>query len=152
MNPNIIKHDSIIIAGTHGDGSKTSDVWQAFEKLSKEKPLKNALSKNGYEIRLYDGDKSTVYVGHCVSSKDVDSDYSVFELPSSKYASFDVYIANGYSSENNAMEDWLENNEAGYSERLLNSNLHYCIEYYDERFNGSETNSIVEIWIPIEKL
>lgn len=152
LNPNIIKRDSIIIAGTHGDGSETGGVWQTFEKLSNEKPLKNALSKNGYEIRVYDGNKCTVYVGHCVSSKDVDSDYSVFELPSSKYASFDVYVANGYGSENNAMEEWLETNEAGYSERLLNGNLHYCVEYYDERFNGSETNSIVEIWIPIEKL
>lgn len=152
LNPNIMKHDAMIIAGTHGDGNNTWEVWNAFEKLSKEKPLHNALSTNGYEIRIYDGDKCTVYVGYSVSSKDVDSAYSLFELPLSKYASFDVYVANGYGSENNAMDEWLKTNDGGYSERLLSGNLHYCVEYYDERFKGNEMNSIVEIWIPIEKV
>ena len=68
----------------------------------------------------------------------------------SVYASFDVYVANGYESENNAMNEWLETNKQGYSERLL-GNTHYCVEYYDERFKGNEADSIVEIWIPIIK-
>lgn len=153
LNPNIIKHGAMIIAGTHGDGNKTWDVWNAFERLSTEKPLNNVLSTNGYEIRVYEGDKCTVYVGYAVKSKEnIDSAYTVFELPASKYASFDVYVSNGYESENNAMDEWLKTNGEGYSERLINKNLHYCVEYYDERFNGNETNSIVEIWIPIEKI
>lgn len=108
---------------------------------------------NGYEVRVYESDKCTVHVGYSVSSKDnIDSAYSVFELPASKYASFDVYVSNGYESENNAMDEWLKTNGEGYSERRINENTHYCVEYYDERFSGNEANSIVEIWIPIEKV
>ena len=152
LNPNIIKHGKMLIAGTHGDGSRTAEVWGAFETLQKETPLKNALSTNGYEIRVCEGEKCTVHVGCLVAGKDgIDPAYSVFELPASKYASFDVYISNGYESENSAMDEWLNTNDEGYSERLMNGNAHYCVEYYDERFQGNEDNSIVEIWIPIEK-
>lgn len=153
MNPNIIKRNTMIIAGTHGDGNRTGEVWNAFEKFYSEKPLGNVMSMSGYEIRVYDGSKCTVYVGYSVSNKDnIDSAYSVFELPASKYASFDVYVSNGYESENNAMDEWLKTNSEGYSERLLNDNMHYCVEFYDERFNGNEADSIVEIWIPIKKI
>lgn len=153
LDPNIIKRNTMIIAGTYGDGNRTWDVWDTFEKLHSEKPLNNALSANGYEIRVYESDKCTVHVGYSVSSKDnIDSAYSVFELPASKYASFDVYVSNGYESENNAMDEWLQTNGEGYSERRINENTHYCVEYYDERFSGNEANSIVEIWIPIEKV
>lgn len=152
LNPNIIKRDTMIIAGTHGDGNRTGEVWNAFEKLCSEKPLDNTLSTNGYEIRVYEGSKCTVYVGYSVSSKDnIDPAYSVFELPASKYASFDVYVFNGYESENNAIDEWLKTNSEGFSERLLNKNMHYCVEFYDERFNGTEADSIVEIWVPIRK-
>ena len=65
-------------------------------------------------------------------------------------ASFEVYVANGYDSENNAMNEWLLTNAEGYSQRLLNG-AYYCVEYYDERFNEDETGSIVEIWVPVEK-
>ncbi|MCE5234896.1 MAG: AraC family transcriptional regulator [Eubacteriales bacterium] len=150
LNPNIINRGGLKIAGTHGDGCKTWDVWNAFEKLVHKRPLENALSKNGYEIRLYDGDKCTVHVGFSVTSAPKNDAYSVFELPPSKYASFEVYVTNGYESENNAMDEWLKTNGEGYSEKLLNG-LHYCVEYYDERFNGDDEGSIVEIWVPIEK-
>ncbi|MDE5892911.1 MAG: AraC family transcriptional regulator [Acetatifactor sp.] len=153
LSPNIIKRNAMIIAGTHGDGSRTGEVWSAFEKLYSEKPLNDALTAGGYEIRVYEGDNCTVYVGYPVLSKDnVDSAYSVFELPASTYASFDVYVSNGYESENSAMHEWLKTNGEGYSERLINENMHYCVEYYDERFSGNEANSIVEIWVPIEKI
>ncbi len=151
LNPKIIKRDSILIAGTQGDGNNTWEVWNAFEQLMNEKPLSNTLSKNGYEIRLYRNNICTVHVGYPVQNKEVASAYSVFELPASKYASFDIYVSNGYESENNAMNEWLETNNEGYSERLFHHNTNYCVEYYDERFNGNETNSIVEIWIPIEE-
>lgn len=73
----------------------------------------------------------------------------LFELPVSKYAIFDVYTAHGYESENDAMCEWLETKKELYSEKLLDGAIHYCVEYYDERFNGNESGSIVEIWIPI---
>lgn len=153
LNPNIIKRSAMLIAGACGDGNRTGDVWKAFEQLCGEKPLRNALSSSGYEIRVYDGDKCTVYVGYSVASKDgIDSSYSVLELPASRYAAFEVYVSNGYESENSAMHEWLRTNDEGYSEKLINGNAHYCVEFYDERFNGDDTDSIVEIWIPIEKI
>jgi len=150
LHPKIIKRPALTIAGTLGDGNKTWEVWQAFEKLHKEKPLKNRNSDNGYEIRLYENDTSTVYVGFAISGVPDDAAYALYKLPASEYAVFDVYVANGYDSENNAMNEWLRTNAQGYSERML-GNAHYCVEYYDERFQGSETGSIVEIWVPIEK-
>jgi len=150
VNPKIIKRDRLIVAGVSGDGDKTGAVWEAFERLSNEKPLANKLSDNGYEIRLYDGGLSTVHVGNAVADSPADEAYMLRSLPASEYASFDVYVANGYDCENNAMNEWLETNKQGYSERLL-GNAHYCVEYYDERFKGDAEDSIVEIWIPIIK-
>ena len=150
LNPKIKKRDSLIIAGISGNGNKTGEVWESFMKLSKEKPIGNTLSDNGYEIRLYDGGTSTVHVGYAVTSAPIDEAYTLYTLPMSEYAAFDVYVANGYDSENNAMNEWLTTNSQGYSEKLLD-NTHYCVEFYDERFNGNEAGSIVEIWVPIEK-
>ncbi|MFV0399683.1 MAG: AraC family transcriptional regulator [Oscillospiraceae bacterium] len=150
LNPNIIKRSELIVAGVSGDGFQTAEVWDAFEKLHKEKPLANRESDNGYEVRLHDGSTATVHVGYLVSGDEVDPAYEVIKLPATQYASFDVYVAKGYDSENSAMNEWLATNSQGYSERLL-GDVHFCVEYYDERFNGSEAGSIVEIWIPIEK-
>ena len=150
VNPKIIKRDALSIAGVSGDGSKTGEVWQAFEKLGSEKPLADKLSGNGYEIRLYDGAWCTVHLGFAVSGAPHDEAYELYTLPASEYAAFDVYVANGYGSENSAMSEWLQTNQQGYSERLLDG-AHYCVEYYDERFNGNQAGSIVEIWLPIEK-
>ena len=150
INPKIIKRDEITIACTVGDGSETGAVWDAFMKLSKSNPLKNKISDNGYEVRLYGEDKHTVYTGFAVSDEKVDSEYMIFKIPAAIYASFDVYVANGYDSENKTMEEWLNSNSEGYSEKLLDD-CHYCVEFYDERFKGNEAGSIVEIWIPIEK-
>jgi len=150
VNPKIIKRGALAIAGVSGDGDKTGEVWGAFMKLAEEKPIENKTSENGYEIRLYDGDTSKVHVGYEISGALLDDSYSLYTLPASEYASFDVYVANGYESENNAMTEWLDTNQQGYSERLLGT-THYCVEFYDERFNGSEAGSIVEIWVPIEK-
>ena len=88
MNPNIIKQNALIIAGVAGDGNKTYDVWSSFEKLSKENPLKNKLSENGYEIRLYDGEACTVHVGFAVTSGQIDSSYTLFKLPASNNPAF----------------------------------------------------------------
>ena len=150
VNPKIMRRGALTIAGVSGDGNRTGEAWQAFEKLSREKPLESKLSGNGYEIRLYDGERCTVHVGFAVSGALCDEPYELCALPASEYAAFDVYVANGYESENSAMDEWLRTNGQGFSERLLRD-AHYCVEYYDERFNGSDVGSIVEIWIPIEK-
>ena len=150
LNPKIIALNEITIAGTSGDGKDTWSVWETFEVLNKEKPLKNKTSENRYEVRIYEKAKCTVFTGQEVSDENIDSSYSLFKIPKARYASFDVYVANGYDSENSAMKEWLETNEEGYTESLLD-NHHYCVEFYDERFNGKKSESILEIWIPIEK-
>lgn len=151
LNPNIIKQKSLYIAGFSRDGNETWEAWNAFETLCREKPLENKLSDNGYEIRTYYKDgTTTVHVGRAVSTDTVPHPYSVIKLLASTYASFDVYVENGYESENNAINEWLKTNKEGYSEKLHDNN-HYCVEFYDERFSGNEAGSIVEIWIPVEK-
>jgi predicted transcriptional regulator YdeE len=119
-------------------------------KTERGKPVKGKISENSYEIRVYDGEQCIVHVGYAVSSAGNDGGYSIFSVPASEYASFDVYVANGYDSENKAMDEWLETNGQGYTERLLGGK-HYCVEFYDERFHGDESGSIVEIWVPVEK-
>ena len=152
VNPNIIKRGALTIAGVSGDGNETGAVWETFMQLLKEKPLIGHEFENGYEIRLYDGDRCTVHIGYAVPDGQMVQDgYSLFHLPASQYASFDVYPINGYDSENSAMDEWLSANPQGYKERLLDSDTHYCVEYYDERFHGNDADSIVEIWVPIEK-
>lgn len=150
VNPNLIKKDALLIAGVTGDGNRTGEIWQEFEKLNNEIGLANKLSDNGYEIRIHDGIKCDCHVGFAVSDKNVNPAYTVTELPASRYASFDVYVSRGYGSENTAMNQWLEANGSEYSEKLL-AGKNYVVEYYDERFKGDESDSIVEIWVPIEK-
>ncbi|MCL2810697.1 MAG: AraC family transcriptional regulator [Clostridia bacterium] len=150
VSPKLLKKPALLIAGICGDGDKTAEVWAAFEALIKQQPLNNKLSSDGYEVRICDEEQHIVHVGYLVKDTQVDSVYTVMPLPASDYASFDVYVANGYDSENNAMMEWLTTNEQGYSERLL-GNAHYCVEFYDERFTGNEEGSIVEIWMPIKK-
>ena len=47
-------------------------------------------------------------------------------------------------------DEWLLNNDKGYSLRLLNGKS-YVVEFYDERFKGYDADSNVEIWVPIRK-
>lgn len=149
MHPKIIKNEELIIAGITGDGRKTCEVWEQFSKLYEKIGIKNKLSDNSYEVRIYDGDQCTCHVGVSVSDDDVDSAFTLMRLPASVYAAFEVYVASGYDSENDAMDEWLEANKEKYSQRRING-LPYVVEYYDERFDGNSEDSIVEIWIPIE--
>ncbi len=154
MEPIIKKQGRLLIAGTCGEGCKTAEVWAAFGKLSEEKPLQNALSDDGYEVRIYRGEEDEtgiVYAGQAVSSREVDPAYTVIELPASKYASFDVYVADGYTSENSAMDEWLASNKEHYRQRPLKNGELYCVEFYSARYDGESKDSIVEIWVPIEK-
>ena len=110
VNPKIIKKGAMTIAGVSGDGNKTGEVWDMFERLSKEKPVTNKISDNGYEVRLYEKDSSTVHVGLLVSNTTNNSGYKFRTLPASEYASFDIYVAKGYDSENSAMTEWIKSN------------------------------------------
>ncbi len=167
VNPKLIDRGAMLIAGVSGDGSKTRELWENFMRLNEQIGLPDKLSDNGYEVRVWDGDKSWVHVGLLVSSEPVDDAgaressgsstpqegvdeaFTVFRLPASKYALFEVFVAKGYESGNAAMDEWLLANAEVYSQKTLDGKP-YVVEYYDERFQGEEAESIVEIWIPIE--
>ena len=149
VNPRIIKKEALHIAGISGDGSRTAEVWKAFLELDGACPAGNKVSGSGYELRFYDGDACTVHVGAEVRGSSAEPPYKTVYLPASTYAVFDVYVADGYDSENAAMGEWLASN-GEWRERTIDSR-NVCVEYYDERFQGEEAESIVEIWIPIER-
>ncbi|MBO5073552.1 MAG: AraC family transcriptional regulator [Eubacterium sp.] len=150
MNPNMIKKEKMVLAGVSGPGNETAEIWKHFMKLCKEVPLTDKISDDSYEVRIFDSEteKESVFVG-CEINSDFDG-YEIFQIPSSEYTSFDVYVEEGYESGNDAMEEWLTSNEKGYVRNLLEGKL-YCIEHYDARFDDSNGESIVEIWLPIKK-
>lgn len=150
MNPNMIKRDKMILAGVSGAGTETAEIWKRFMKLYEDTPLTDKLSDDSYEVRIFDSktEKESVFVG-CEISSDSCGEYEIFQIPSSEYASFDVYVKEGYESENNAMEEWLVSNEKGYVRNSWEGKL-YCIEHYDARFDESSDESIVEIWLPVK--
>lgn len=156
MNPGMIKKNKIILAGVSGAGNETAEIWKRFMKLDEEYPLINKVSDDGYEVRIFDNTTGNekVFVGCEIKENDVTKvdhgAYEIFTIPSSEYASFDVYVEDGYESENNAMSEWLISNEKGYIRNLFEGKP-YCIEHYDARFNGANAGSIVEIWVPVKK-
>lgn len=151
MHPRIMEKEELLIAGVTGDGSKTHEIWERFIELNEKIGFKNKLSNNGYEVRIYDENRCACHVGVCVSDSEIDCAFTLMKLPASTYASFEVYVARGYDSENDAMDEWLKANKEKYVQRLIDGKP-YVVEYYDERFDGDSEDSIVEIWIPIEKI
>lgn len=149
VHPRIIKRPALRIAGVSGDGDKTGEVWQAFEAIADR--TAGRLSDSGYEVRLHHEGKQTVHVGYAVDGTAPQGEgLTVLTLPASQYASFDVYVAEGYGSENEAMMTWLMENDQGFDQGFLDGDP-FVVEYYDERFHGEESGSIVEIWMPVVK-
>ena len=150
VEPRIIRQPDIYIAGVSGDGSQTAAVWQQFMALNEVKPPVNALSQDGYEVRIYKEDGQSCHVGLIISEPKADSEYTLLELPAAVYAAFDVYVAEGYDSRNSAINDWLAAHSSQYAQHQLEGK-YYIVEYYDERFHGDTSDSIVEIWVPLEE-
>lgn len=148
VNPKLIKKPAMRIAGAKGPGHLTAQVWAEFEAKSNQ--LTNPVSESGHEVRLWDGEENPVYAGYDIGGADAPEGFACVDLPAGEYASFEVFVAQGYDSENDAMEAWLKDNEQGYRRRYL-GDLPFVVEYYDERFQGEESGSIVEIWVPVEK-
>ena len=148
MYPKIMKSNNLIIAGLSDDGRKTGQLWTTFDQLTKTVPIPNKVSDDGYEVRIYE-EECHVHVGYAVTNTDVNQSFKSLILPASQYAVFDVHPIKGYDSENESMDQWLEENKGRFSQKLLNGKP-YVVEFFGERFNGNEVDSIVEIWIPIE--
>lgn len=149
VNPKIIKKEKIRIAGNIGPGEQTAEVWQAFE--DRAAAVQQYKGVGGYEVRLFSPESHRVHVGYDIGKAAAPEGFDLMELPAGEYAVFEVYVSQGYTSENSAMETWLADNSQGYSERLLDGVTHFVVEFYDDRFKGEESGSIVEIWVPIQK-
>ena len=147
VSPNIVKKGKMLVAGIAGNGNETGKLWGEFSKI-KDK-IDNKVSENGYEIRLFGEGINTCYVGVNIKT-DNTKELTYLMLPASLYASFDVYISKGYTSENDAINRWLTDNK-DYYERSLLDGKSYVVESYDELFNEGSDESIVEVWIPITK-
>lgn len=148
MNPNFIKREQLLLAAVRGDGKKTCELWEQFCKKKEEHGLKNPVSDQGYEVRIYQDTHCECYVGALVSSLEGNEPFTALRLPPSAYAVFEVQVAQGYDSQNKLIDKWLTINPQGYQQRTLQGKP-YIIMYYDDRFQGNEQGSIVEIWVPI---
>ena len=102
-------------------------------------------------MRTYSEGSQWCYAGLSVQIAREQAPYSLLSLPLSLYAVFDVYVAEGYTRQNAAMNEWLCAHRDKYAQRLLDGK-DYVVEYYDERFHGDSADSIVEIWVPIEEV
>lgn len=152
VEPRIIERGDLIIAGVTGNGSETHKLWEEFETLISKIDIENKKTEDCYEIRFYGENIDQCHIGYEVSSIDNIDRYSFMELPASKYAAFEIYVSKGYDSSNEAIDKWLEDNKNKYIEILAKDGSNYAIEFYDDRFQGEDEESIVELWIPIKEI
>ena len=156
MEPIIIQMNELFIAGLTGNVTETEKVWNEIELQFDKNPFQK-IDDNIYKIHFFDGinnvnPQKEIHVGYLVENCNVIDNFSIIKIPASEYAVFDVFVSNGYDSENNNMEKWLLDNNKKYSQIELNGN-NFVIECYNEKFNGGDKpDSIVEIWIPIKRL
>lgn len=148
LNPKIIKKEAMHIVGSVGGWQETAQVWADFE--AKAARLGKHGDHNGYEVRIWNGHDNPVYAGHNLRGQAAPEGFASIRLPAGEYAAFEVFVSDGYDSENDAMAQWLQTNGMGYAERLLDG-AHFVVEFYDGRFEGDESGSIVEIWVPIAR-
>ena len=152
MKPIIIKRDKLFITGLSGDGNQTGPVWEDFDNRYNAKPFPKA-EEHGYEIRFYDGEKPAlkgqdIHVGFSTNDAESLSGFTTIALPAAMYAVFDIHVSKSYESGNAIMDKWLEDNASSYKQLLMDG-VGYVVECYNEKFDQSD--SIVEIWIPVEK-
>ena len=152
MQPKIIKKDRLFITGLSGDGKKTGEVWNDFDKLYKDNPF-SKIGDEGYEVRFWQGKKENdVHVGFATESEQQINGFTSLALPATEYAVFDVFVAKGYDSGNAKMDKWLEDNSLLLKNRDIDGNG-FIVEFYGERFMGGDSpDSIVEFWIPFYRL
>jgi len=151
MRPEIISRDRLVIMGLTGEGSKTGEVWEEFEKRYGKEPFPKA-DACWYEIRFYDTPRAKdVHVGAATEGAGDIGEFTAVALPASQYAVFDVYVAQGYDSGNAQMEQWLADHAGQYRQGWLDG-AGYVVECYNEKFKGGgQPDSIVEIWVPVAK-
>ena len=153
MQPKIINMDKLIIKGISGNGSKTMEVWNEFDRKFNAAPFPKG-DDNGYEIRYFDGEKTAprhndIHVGFITDNTEAVDGFTAVTLPAAEYAVFDVYVAKGYDSGNEGMDKWLAENSAKYAHMQIDG-VQFIVECYNEKFgDGNQPDSIVEMWIPL---
>lgn len=141
--PVIMRKNQMTIVGLTGDGNLTGSVWEEAHSAYNRSPFERN-DENGYEIRFY-GDTyrpgRDIHVGFLAEPAE---GFDAVTLPSSIWAVFDIVVADGYDSQNAAMDSWLIKNAEVYRQRKLDG-LYYVLECY-------KPGGIAEIWIPVERL
>lgn len=148
MQPKLMQKDAFHIVGLSGDGAKTGEVWNQFDRRYNENPFPKAVSAegtddNGYEIRFWGGanQKNSVHVGFLAENPAARGGFTTVKLPASEYAVFDVYVAKGYDSGNAEMEKWLNDHSAMFGLRQCGG-FEYVVECYGGKFkNGDKPDS-----------
>ena len=153
MKPTIIKKDKLFITGLSGDGNQTVKVWEDFDSAYIAKLFPKA-EEHGYEIRFYNGEKPAqqgrdIHAGFLTDVAGSHEGFTTIALPAAMYAVFDIHVAKGYESGNAMMDKWLEDNASLYKQMLMDG-VEYVVMVYNEKFD--QPDSVVEIWIPIEKV
>ena len=141
----------MIIAGVSGDGADTARLWQEFTEKEQQIAQDDRIDGCGYEVRVYCDQGCFCHVGVAVRSEEAAGALATFSLQPCQYAVFEVRVCEGYDSQNAAMDRWLKEHKEGYVQARYQGNL-YAVEAYGEKFNGDEPDSIVEIWVPVERL
>ena len=157
MQPTIIRKEKLFITGLTGDGQQTYKVWCDFESAYDAKPFPKA-DEHGYEIRFWSEEKpapegNDIHVGFLTKEAVEIDGFTTITLPPAEYAVFDVYVAKGYDSCNAEMDKWLEDNASVYKSLLMDG-MGYIVEFYtDEKFKGGDKpDSVVEMWLPVERV
>ena len=149
MQPRILHKKQMVLAGIRGDGADAAGLWRKYEQLRGDALLTDRVGEDHFELRLSDDEGCACLVGALVSGEDeLPAGFTRVVLPPSVYACFDVRVAEGYDSQNAAMERWLEHNPEGYREGTLDGRG-CTVELYGERFCGCAPESIVDIWIAV---
>jgi len=139
----------LLIAGVRGKGDETARLWESYTSLSKSAPIPNKAGTVRFEVRFYpEGKAPEVLAGQRVKAGPVRPEYQTVILPELRYAVFEVHPANGYDSENVAMDTWLKTNgrylQVGLDDRL------FAILVYGDGYRGeSDPASAVECWVPV---
>jgi predicted transcriptional regulator YdeE len=150
MEPKMIIKGETAIYGLRGDGLNTGALWEKFKKRFSKNPFEK-VTDDAYEIRTFEGAKpgADVLVGYEWDNAYAATGWNFAVLPAGEYAVFDVLVANGYDSENDAMEKWLDENKERYNQRG-----DFIVERYvpDKFKSGDKPDSIVEIWLPVSRI
>jgi AraC family transcriptional regulator len=163
MKPKIIDKEQMALVGMvfYGDPFKEKGGWSQENEIgklwkrfmAKEKQVKNRIGKGAFEVHIgteeYEKTKNYyVFVGVEVEKIDkLPPEMFAKILPPAKYAVFTLKGKEITSDWNKTIfKDWLP--KSGYKEAQP-----ITIEYYDDRFKGTENiaESELDIYVPLKK-